>query len=224
MEADFWLERWRSGQIGFHQAEINAALRSHWGSLRVPAGAKVFVPLCGKSRDMAWLRGQGHPVVGVELSRIAVRDFFAENGLKPTVSTQGRFERWEAEGVTLLCGDLFDLEPADLAGVAGVYDRASLVALPPEMRPRYAEAMRRVLPDGARMLLLTWSYPDGEMAGPPFSVAESEVRRLYADAFDVELLSRAESLAQDPELRRRGLTSLVENVFAIRRSRAPEVR
>ena len=61
MDHEFWLERWRTNQIGFHQAEFNARLVHHWPSLGVPKGARVFVPLCGKSRDMLWLAGAGHP-------------------------------------------------------------------------------------------------------------------------------------------------------------------
>src|SRR4030042_914462 len=83
MNPDFWLERWQRNEIGFHQPEINAHLQDFWGQLAVPAGGQVFVPLCGKSRDLLWLRARGHRVLGVELSPIAVRDFFAENALTP---------------------------------------------------------------------------------------------------------------------------------------------
>lgn len=58
----------------------------------------MFVPLCGKSRDMGWLRAQGFTVVGAELSRLAVEQFFGELGLAPEISSAGRLERFEAEG------------------------------------------------------------------------------------------------------------------------------
>lgn len=215
MDAEFWLDRWEKGQIGFHEREVNAALRAHWPRLGVSSGAKVLVPLCGKSRDMAWLRSVGHPVVGVELSRIAVRDFFAESGLTPVVSSGPRFERWEAGGVTLLAGDLFDLAPDDLQGVAAVYDRAALVALPPALRERYVGTLRRTLPAGARILLLTWSYPEEEKDGPPFSVDEREVERLYGGAFEIAQLARSAIERDHPDARRFGVSSLVEHAFRI---------
>lgn len=210
MDRGFWLARWKDHQIGFHQQEVNAALRAHWQGIGVPAGARVFVPLCGKSRDMLWLRAQGHPVVGVELSRIAVQEFFAENGLAPTVSTDARFERWEAEGVTLLCGDLFDLTPSDLEGVRGVYDRASLIALPPAMRRRYADKMREALPAQAATLLITLSDPTGKLEGPPFSVTPDEVHALYGPT-NVALLATGEG----PALRDRPGSTLTEHVFRV---------
>lgn len=217
MEAEFWLGRWNKGQIGFHQQDVNASLRAHWADLGVPSAARVFVPLCGKSRDMLWLRAQGHEVVGVELSRIAARDFFSENGMTPDVRVQGKFERWSAEGVSVLCGDLFDLAPADLEGAEAVYDRASLIALPRAMRERYAAAMRALLPPGARTLLVTLRYPDGQMEGPPFSVDEAEVRRLHADAWDVERLSSVDATASVPHLREKGASDVQEEAFRLRR-------
>lgn len=220
MDPDLWLDRWRSGRIAFHRSGINATLRERWADLGIPAQARVFVPLCGKSRDMAWLRSQGHEVLGVELSPIAARDFFAENGLTPERSAHGPFERWHAGGITILTGDFFELSPADLEGVAGVYDRASLIALPPDLRERYASRMRESLPPGARMLLLTLSYPEDEMTGPPYSVTSAEVRRLYARGFDVTLLAQKDALAENPELRQRGLTKLVEEAYRIERDRA----
>lgn len=171
MKAEFWLERWQRNEIGFHQGEINAHLQEFWGGLQLPAGSEVFVPLCGKSRDLLWLRAQGHRVLGVELSPLAVEDFFLENELKPQVRSHGIFDSWSCDGVTLLCGDFFELEAADLKGVAAVYDRASLVALPPEMRERYAQHLHRILPARVPMLLVTMDYPQAEMSGPPFPSA-----------------------------------------------------
>src|SRR5215213_63441 len=103
MEPNFWAERWNKNEIGFHQRDINASLRAYWPTLGIARGAEVFVPLCGKSLDMLWLREQGHSVLGIEFVETAVRDFFAENGLTPRVYKQGSFERWEADEIAILC-------------------------------------------------------------------------------------------------------------------------
>jgi thiopurine S-methyltransferase len=213
MKAEFWLERWQRNEIGFHQGEINAHLQEFWDRLQLPAGSEVFVPLCGKSRDMLWLRAQGHRVLGVELSPLAVEDFFLENELKPQVRSHGAFDSWSCDGVTLLCGDFFELETADLKGVAAAYDRASLVALPPEMRERYAQHLHRILPTRVPMLLVTMDYPQAEMSGPPFSVSAAEVQRLYADHYDIARLYTHDVLAENVRFRERGLTHLDEVVF-----------
>lgn len=217
MESTFWLERWAKNEIGFHQQEVNRALQKYWAGLGVPRGATVFVPLCGKSLDMLWLRAQGYRVLGVELAERPVQDFFAENDLNPRVSVRPPFERWEADGLSLWRGDFFALAAADLEDVAAVYDRASLIAFPPQMRARYVVKLGELLRPGVQILLITVSYPQHQMPGPPFAVPEQEVRELYADNFDVETLHTQDVLAKESRFRERGLTSMEAHVFRVRR-------
>lgn len=215
MKREFWLERWQNNEIGFHQDEVNAHLQQFWSEVELAADGKVFVPLCGKTRDMLWLRAQGHPILGIEISPLAVEAFFSENRLEPSCGTSGPFVSFETDGLELLCGDFFDLEPDRLKDVQGVYDRASLVALPPEMRERYAEKMKALLPAGARVLLVTMDYPQQEMDGPPFSVSEEEVRALYGDRFSISPLYRNDILEENPRFREKGLSRLTECVYAL---------
>lgn len=217
MEADFWKARWEEGQIGFHQDRANDYLVRHWPALGVPAGARVLVPMCGKSKDMLWLRAQGYPVLGVELSPIAVDAFFAENNLSLSRSSEGKFERASADGCELLCGDFFDLAKRDCEGVLAVYDRASLIALPVEMRERYARHLAGLLDPGDQVLLITMEYPQYEMDGPPFSVHEEDVRRLYEPAFEVRLLGAVDVLAENARFRDRGVSALHEKTYALKR-------
>ncbi len=215
MDPQFWHQRWQRNETGWHQQEINAHLQDFWPQLRQPAGGRVLVPLCGKSRDLLWLRAQGHAVLGVEISPIAVREFFAENELNPTVVRQGYFERCEADGLTVLCGDFFALDAATVHDVTGVYDRASLIALPPEMRRRYAHHLAQVLPGQAAILLVTMEYDQHEMAGPPFAVHEDEVRRLYEPRYHVTRLFEKDIFAENPRFRERGLNALREKVYRL---------
>jgi len=215
MQPDFWHERWQRNQIGFHQPEINPHLQGFWDQLGAAPGSRVFVPLCGKSSDMLWLRDQGFEVVGVEISPLAVRDFFRENDLQADVATQGKFELWEAGGIRIYCGDFFDLGPAHLDGVRTVYDRASLVALPPAMRRDYARHMVRLLAPHSRALLVTFEYAQEEMQGPPFSVQEPEVRALYGGSCTIELVHDADILEQESRFRERGMSALQEKVYLL---------
>lgn len=217
MQHDFWHERWQRQQIGFHQEAINPYLQRFWREAGMPAAGRVFVPLCGKSRDMVWLRAQGCEVVGVEISEIAVRDFFAELGLVPVQRESGAFLYFEAAGYTLLCGDFFALTAQDLGPLAAVYDRASLVALPPDMRPQYAAHMLQLVPPGIRTLLVAFEYPQQEMDGPPFSVTQREVADLYAEAHAIALLCDADILAQEPRFRDKGVSRLHEKVYLLTR-------
>src|SRR5689334_25114233 len=102
MDPNFWRERWKQGQHGFHRSDVNPALVEHWPRLGLDARAAVFVPLCGKSLDLWWLRDRGHAVTGVELSAIAVRDFFAEANVEPKTSRQEPFAVSETAGLRIL--------------------------------------------------------------------------------------------------------------------------
>lgn len=211
----FWLDRWRADQIAFHQGRANAALGRHFAEVAQGADSRVLVPLCGKAVDMAWLRERGCDVRGVELSPVAVADFFREQGLAHEERDAGAFRVLAGERVTLLCGDFFELDPR-LAGDPGwVYDRAALIALPPELRERYAAHLLSVIPPAARILLLTLEYPAGDFDGPPFSVAEKEVRALYARHREVRTLSSRDILAEEPGLAARGASALVERAYLV---------
>jgi thiopurine S-methyltransferase len=216
MNREFWQTGWDQGRIGFHQHEINAYLRRHWSELGAAPRAKVFVPLCGKSLDMLWLRDQGHSVVGVEIVRRAVEAFFAENGLAAAARPSGPFLLWAADGIEIYEGDFFDLTASETVGVGAVYDRASLVALPPNERLNYAAHLKAILPGKTNLLLVTMEYPQAEMDGPPFSVAREEVAALYGDAFEIEPVGSKDVLAANPRFRDRGLSRLSENVYVLR--------
>lgn len=216
MKNDFWLDRWERGETGFHQDVTNPYLLRYWQGLQLKRNCEVFVPLCGKSSDLLWLRTQGCRVLGVELSATAVRDFFSENNLLAKCISHGRFDSYEANGIRILCGDYFDLSREDLAGVSAVFDRAALIALPPGMREDYANRLMNMLPSGTQMLLITVTYPQAEMQGPPFSVSPEEVDELYSEHAELRLLNRIEVLAHNPGFKERGLSSMQENIFVFK--------
>ena len=214
MQKDYWLERWVRGDTGFHQDEVNPYLLQYWAELNLVPGSEVFVPLCGKSHDMRWLLGQGHSVLGVELSGVAVQAFFDESSCIPHHVPHGKFDAWEADGVCILQGDFFDLDRKDLRNAGAVYDRASLIALPPEMRERYAGHLLNVLPPATSIMLVTLDYPHLEMSGPPFPVSPDEVATLY-EKKEIRVLGQVDVLDQTPRFRERGLTRLRENIFLL---------
>jgi thiopurine S-methyltransferase len=217
MDAEFWKQRWRDGQIGFHQDRVTPLLEKHWDALDLPAGSKVFVPLAGKSLDMDWLAVRGHRVLGVELSELAVRQFFAERGQVPTVSESRMGQHYVNGAIELICGDAFKLDVATLADCAVVYDRAALIALPPAMRKRYADELYARLPTSCRGLIITLEYPQHEKSGPPFSVDEAEVHALFDRDWRIDMLERRDILAEQPGFIAEGVSALQTAVYRLQR-------
>jgi len=216
MNPEFWLENWQNNKIGFHQLETNRHLISYWHLLNVDSNCRVFVPLCGKSLDLIWLCQQGHYVLGVEVSERAVRDFFSENGITYSKLKQDEFLLCETEHLTILQGDFFNLTANYLQNVKGVFDRASLIALPIELRQKYAHHLKSILPNKAKLLLVTFEYDQSRMNGPPFSVNEAEVKALYQADYEIKLLFNKDVLANYPAFQAIGLNSLQEKVYLLK--------
>ena len=217
MDPAFWHERWRKGRIGFHQPLVTPQLERHWDALALPAGSTVFVPLCGKSLDMPWLAARGHRVLGVELSEVAVSDFFKEQGLVPARHGSRYGEHCSAGPYEIIIGDAFALDRAALADCAGVFDRAALIALPPDLRRHYVETSWANLPGSCRGLLVTLEYPQAEKAGPPFAVEAAEVRMLFGTAWTPTLLERSDILADEPRFGDAGVTALATAAWMLQR-------
>jgi thiopurine S-methyltransferase len=210
MQPEFWHERWRTGQTAFHQPAPDLNLKQHWPLLDLARGSCVFVPLCGKSLDMLWLRDQGHEVVGVELSATALESFCMENGLLSRRRLLGSFDVYEAAHLELFRGDFFELESAAFGELAAVYDRAALISWTNELRVPYVRHLAELLKSGTQILLVSMEYPQSQMSGPPFSLMGEEVKALYSPYFRLRELSRRDILANEPRLRSRGLTELSE--------------
>jgi thiopurine S-methyltransferase len=217
MDPDFWQQRWREGRIGFHQDRVTPLLEQYWDAIGAPAGGRVFVPLAGKSLDMAWLAARGHRVLGVELSTIAVRQFFEECGLSADIHESRDATHFSAGDIEIIQGDVFALDAGTLAGCRGVYDRAALIALPPAMRERYVADVYSKLPPGCRGLLVTLEYPQAEKEGPPFSVAADEVASRFGQDWAVDLLERRDILATQPGFAAEGVTALHTNAWRLQR-------
>lgn len=220
MDTEYWAQRWHEGRTGWHQDRPTPLMLKHWPSLGIEPGARVFVPLAGRSLDMAWFASQGLRVLGVELSELAVAGFFAEHGLAPRTWTSRYGTHYEAGGIELICGDAFGLDADALAGCDAVFDRAALIALPSGLRERYVDTLYARLPPRCRGLLITLEYPQHEKAGPPFAVDEAEVRARFAPHCDVAVLEQRDILDVQPSFRDEGVTRLETVVYRIDRRAA----
>ena len=217
MQPDFWLNRWRAAQIGFHQMAVDRHLKAYWPLLKLPLGSPVFVPLCGKSLDLMWLRERGHSVTGVELSPVALESFVMEHGIPSRRRVLADFDVFEAEGLKLYRGDFFKLTRAQLGNTSAVYDRASLISWTPEARQSYVKQLTSLTSPGTQTLLIAVEYPAEQMQGPPFPLTRDTIRNLYAGHYSIEELARHEILELEPRLKAHGLTELREVCYRMTR-------
>lgn len=184
MDASFWYERWERKEIAFHEDEVNDFLVTHFASLNVMPGARVFIPLCGKTRDIAWLMSQGYQVVGAELSELAVQELFEELEVEPEIITLENHALYRAAGIDIFVGDVFALTPDMVGEVNAIYDRAALVALPLETRKRYTQLLM-TLTSCAPQLVICYQYDQSKLDGPPFSISQEELFQHYQAQFEI---------------------------------------
>jgi len=187
MKASFWHEKWNKDEIPFHEGETNLQLLAHFDKIALPKGSRVFLPLCGKTRDIAWLLNRGYCVVGAELSKLAIKALFDDLGVEPEVSSVGELIHYRAKDIDIFVGDIFNVSAELIGAVDVIYDRAALVALPETMRNQYTSHLINIT-DKAPQLLITYAYNQQLMAGPPFSVSEDEVKRHYTEAYQVAIV------------------------------------
>jgi thiopurine S-methyltransferase len=176
-----WLERWQTGFIGWHQHKANMRMVKFLPKLCLKVNDTVFVPLCGKTLDMIFFLEQGFKVIGVELSELAVEQFFKENKIVFKKDKVDGFILFSGENIKIYCGDVFNLTAQNLAKVNAVYDRASLIALNTNLRQSYVKHLLGIMPEKIKWLLLTMNYPQDQKEGPPFAVAQEEVKKLFKE-------------------------------------------
>lgn len=215
MDKEFWHQKWQSNEIGFNQPQPNRLMQRYFATLNLKSGDRVFVPLCGKSIDMLWLAGQGYKVIGIELSAVACIAFFKENKISVKITQSGEFVVYTSDVITLISGDFFKLDQSLLGKIDAVYDRAALIALPGELRRLYAAHLTKLIGTETNVLLITTTYDQTEMQGPPFSVDEKEVNALFSQNFNIKQLYGKPFSEIPVHLSAKGLLQATEQVYSL---------
>jgi thiopurine S-methyltransferase len=214
-----WIQRWSEGKIGWHSESINESLIKHIDCLGLSTGETVFVPLCGKSKDMIHFMQEGFKVIGVEISELGAKQFFDENCISYSVKELENFVAYYNNKISIYCGDFFNLSSSMMDSIDATYDRASLIALPADLRQKYANHLYSIIPNGSSILLLTINYPQSQMTGPPFAVNNDEVKLLYSEGFDCQLLECIDDGDIEPKFLQAGVEFFQTATYCLRKNR-----
>lgn len=251
-----YLTQWEDNRIGFHKQDVNEWLLQYghlvipnFSAATTTAEVcstgsgtiQILVPLCGKTVDMAFLAQETsvERVVGVEGIRQALLDFAEENPqleIQPSSDPTTVFEQFQGKNITLLKGNFFDILlhkdassssiPRFASSFDVIWDRASIVAIDPSLRPQYVQLLFQLLKPGGRILLLTvekrtGTVPEALRIGPPYSLSEMELRELLSSFEEVRVskLEERDEFAANPQgsqrFRDAGVTSMFELLFEI---------
>lgn len=226
LSLEYWVKRWDDNNTLWHQHDGNKLL---WRSLhnllpskfpsRKPAELTVFVPLCGKAKDMYLLYEMGFTVVGVEYSPKGVDEFFAENQLKEGKKNNGSMRSTEDGRLMIGVGDLFSFSgdqshynPLPYEKFDIIWDRGSFEATNSCDRERYASLLLSLLDKDGVYLMNTKVYDLNEYGGPPLAANTDDLRQFYGEKLDVVLLEKEDIIDSLETWRKRGLTKLDEVV------------
>lgn len=182
MEAQFWFDSWEQGgsKTSFHRPDLHPYV-TEYCTPEFLAGKRILIPLCGKTNEIAWFQQYADHVIGVELVQTAIQQYFDEH---PQAYTKDG-NRYEAERLTIINDDLFSLTVEDVGYIDFVYDRASLIAFPLDMRMEYLSKMDALTPIGCQTMLITLEYFP-LLQEPPFSVDFEAVQNYYEENHQIE--------------------------------------
>ncbi|TQF67573.1 thiopurine S-methyltransferase [Pseudoalteromonas luteoviolacea] len=192
MKASFWFDKWQSREIAFHEGRVNQLLERHVEALNLERGAHIFVPLCGKTRDIAWLLQWGYRVTGAELSKVAVEELFNELGVEPKIKKIDKFEVYTYHDLTVYVGDFFEMTSELLQKVDAIYDRAAFIAMPDAMLTGYCDVLKEITKK-APQLLIGYLYDQNLVAGPPFALSQSRLNTYYGQDYKITQLETIDS-------------------------------
>lgn len=217
MEISYWKSRWRKNKTGWHVDGVYPQLPELWPQLHLPGGARVLVPLCGKSHDIDWLVAQGFQVVGVEAASEALASVM-DRSAEPFVRTDSYgYTVFQSKSMELWQGNFLNFPAAAIESIDAIYDKASIVALPAAMRAIYARKLLEFADTHTQILLQSFEYEQQEMNGPPFSVLEQEIKELLGGRFNITPVYNQSKFEEVKKFRQRGLSSyFIEKVYHLR--------
>jgi len=197
-----WEQEYSSGETpSWHLTQVNEKLLTHMDELvgstknGQVSNRAILVPLCGKSLDMLHLYQQGHTVVGCDWIESVVIQFFSENNIPCTKSTleniEGSLYKSEDGRLRVYVCD-FLLLTTDVVDVKfdSVLDSQSLTYINPRDRKQYVRAVRSLLKDEFRYLLVTIEYEPFAHRGRPHSISYNAVKELFGSFSNIKFVAQ----------------------------------
>ena len=169
--AEFWTDLYARGGDGWELGQPAPTLVEFMESTPLPPG-RVAVPGCGRGHDVRYLARRGYRAVGFDFSPAAIA----------AAEARAKADRVAAEFEQR---DIFTLGRDYANAFDGVWEYTCFCAIDPARRAEYVRTMAVIVRPGGWLLACFYPIRRGG-GGPPFPMARSEVRRLFAGPFRIE--------------------------------------
>lgn len=209
-EDKFWHQAWEDGRTRFHLSEYNTNLVKFFPSYSFKQKNSCLVPLCGKTLDMHFLADHFENVVGVDIVKMPLEQFFSDHQINSHEEPKNK--SINGRNITLYERDFLNDNLAELKQFDFIYDRASLVAIEPKLRPKYVQQIKNFFHQDTILHLATFER-EIHGGGPPYDLTPDEVREYFND-FNIEMLIDE---SRDFEDREGNLHKTFQKVFKIKK-------
>ena len=168
---NYWEERYQKGETGWDAGQITTPIKEYIDQL-TNKNLKILIPGAGNGYEFDYLIEKG-------FQNVYVIDI-AETPLENIKQRKPKFTSH------LLHADFFSLETTfDL-----IIEQTFFCALPPEMRPQYADKMATLLNPKGKLVGLLFDF-QLTAEGPPFGGSETEYLNLFSKKFNIKKLEKA---------------------------------
>lgn len=214
-----WKHKWEIRNIGFHEKNIHPLLAEFLNEMLAGrTKLNIFFPLCGKAVDMKWLADMGHNIVGVDVSEIGLKEFFADHNIPYTEEAvaeipEAKVFKSASGNISLYCCSIYDISDLVIGKFDGMWDRGAMVAVNPRDRERYVNVMLSLMAKDCHYLLVTVEYDPKSIAGPPFYVPESDLQNLLGPSCTFKLLKKIDAITD--KQKQWGLDFYFENIYLV---------
>lgn len=197
---DFWSSRWDTGNTPWHRPDIHPMLTEHENQvLGNSRDAQVFIPLCGKAKEIKWFYDRGHRVAGLEYVEKTARRFFEENKLSYAVTTCPVLHcpilQTHDQRLRVFVCSVFDFKKECVGPVDIIWDRGALVAVSKEDRARYVSVMTSLMSPDSTYALISVIHEDDSYTGFPTSIPDGTVQELFG--MEMKLTKVAEKMKRN---------------------------
>ena len=167
----YWQERWVDKQTSWDQNGPHPFLPGLLEAARKFGGLKssgsILEPGCGRAHNGAWLAQQGLQVTAFDAA--------------PKALEEARKLYTDQDNLELTQGDALNVPRQWHGQFDGIFDRAMLCALQPELRDGYVQSIFACLKPGGVFMSLPFSRLDlTPKEGPPFSINVSDTEALFS--------------------------------------------
>ena len=140
-------------RTGWHRPDINPTLIKYTNLLLPDKDAKsdssarktIFLPLCGKTKDIAYLLSTGFNVFGIEGVRQAIEELNDENSFNLKYNPSKSIYATEDERLIIYHGDIFKCPIESWGPFDCVWDRGAFGTVAYDLRDQYIDVIRRGL-------------------------------------------------------------------------------